>query len=333
VNNHPSDRPGHQEAVEATAAAWLARRDLGFTAEEETEFALWRFSDPQHTAAVARLAAAWGSLDQLRDFRPEAIAHPDQDLLAPTLDRKVIRFPVLAGALALAAAAAVALGLFNTWTRLSHPAEAPARRLAIIHPGAERVTLDDGSVVELNTGAKIDVQFTTAERRVRLLSGEAHFTVAKNPARPFFVDTGKVSVRAVGTAFSVALGTQQVSVLVTEGKVQVIEQGAGSGEPGATGSAPSAGPPAPGDPVFLTTGQRAVVRLMPLIPLVPATKRPSAVQVNEMTPAEVDRALSWQAMRLEFVDMPLGDVVAEFNRYNWQKITVNENETVLRKTR
>jgi transmembrane sensor len=66
---------------------------------------------------------------------------------------------------------------------------------------------------------------------------------------------------------------------------------------------------------------------MPLIPLVPATKRPSVVQVNEMTPAEVDRALSWQAMRLEFVDMPLGDVVAEFNRYNRQKITINDAET------
>jgi transmembrane sensor len=164
---------------------------------------------------------------------------------------------------------------------------------------------------------------------VRLLNGEAHFIVAKNPARPFFVDTGKVSVRAVGTAFSVALGAQQVSVLVTEGKVQVIEQGAGGGEQEAAGSAPSAGTQAPGDPIFLTTGQRAVVRLIPLIPLrAPAARRGGeTVQVNDMTPAEVERALSWQAMRLEFVDMPLGDVVAEFNRYNRQKITISDAET------
>jgi transmembrane sensor len=49
--------------------------------------------------------------------------------------------------------------------------------------------------------------------------------------------------------------------------------------------------------------------------------------VQNVTPADMDRALSWQAMRLEFVDMPLGDVVVEFNRYNRQRLTVANDET------
>jgi len=56
---------------------------------------------------------------------------------------------------------------------------------------------------------------------VRLVRGEAHFTVAKNPARPFIVEAGGVAVRAVGTAFDVRHADGAIEVLVTEGKVHV----------------------------------------------------------------------------------------------------------------
>ena len=48
-------------------------------------------------------------------------------------------------------------------------------------------TLADGSVVELNKGAEIAVDFSGAERHIRLLRGEAHFTVEPDPSRPFVV--------------------------------------------------------------------------------------------------------------------------------------------------
>ena len=56
-------------------------------------------------------------------------------------------------------------------------------------------------------------------------SGEAYFTVAKNPGRPFVVAAGGVGVRAVGTAFNVRLDSDAVEVLVTEGRVQVSRSG------------------------------------------------------------------------------------------------------------
>jgi transmembrane sensor len=40
-------------------------------------------------------------------------------------------------------------------------------------------------------------------RQVKLDRGEAWFQVAKDPQRPFVVESGPVRVRAVGTAFSV----------------------------------------------------------------------------------------------------------------------------------
>ena len=49
----------------------------------------------------------------------------------------------------------------------------------------DRRTLPDGSVIELNAGAEIAVNFTPAQRGVRLLRGEALFAVAHNPGSPF----------------------------------------------------------------------------------------------------------------------------------------------------
>lgn len=301
MNNSNSQRPGRREAIDATAAAWLARADKGLSAEEQAEFALWRFSDPRHAAAVNRLENAWSALDQLRDFRPEAASHPDHNLLAPT-SAKVARFPAWTGA--LAAAAVVLIGLF-VWTTARPPSVDVGPRQAIIHPGPERVTLDDGSVVELNTGAKIDVQFSAAERRVRLVQGEAHFNVAKNPARPFVVASGKISVRAVGTAFSVAMSDHEIAVLVTEGSVRVQDETA------IQTMSPEGAP-------LLSRGQRVVFNA----DATAAVERSLAVET--VTPAQMEQALSWQAMRLEFVAMPLRDVVAEFNRYNRQRLVVHD---------
>ncbi len=304
--------PKHQsqnEAIQARAAAWLARRDRGFVVDEEAEFALWRFSDPRHAAAVARLDAVWVSLDTLRDFRPEARAHPDANLLAAPARPRVVAFPRM---VALAAAAMLMLGVL-TWWQLPR-SEVPIRRQAIVHPGPERLVLDDGSVVELNGDAKVEVNFTPTERSVRLVRGEAHFAVAKNPARPFIVTAGKIAVRAVGTAFSVTLARDEVAVLVTEGRVQVNEVVPA----GVVASAPAR------QLSHLGAGQRAVIDLTPLNQLAAV---PAPVQVYDMTPVEVERSLAWQGIRLEFVEMPLADVAADFNHYNRQKLVIGDRET------
>lgn len=286
------------------AAQWLARRDRGLSAAEQDAYLQWLQEDPEHGAALARLELTWRMLDPLRQWRPEHSPQPNPDLLAPR-SRARRTWPVWTGA--LAAAAAVALAAVVWWSPAARP---EAHRAAVIHPGPERMALEDGSVVELNAGAKVEVNFTAQERHVRLVRGEALFTVAKNPARPFIVNAEKVAVRAVGTAFSVQLDRAEVSVLVTEGKVRLDELG---GERGTDGSAREIS--------HLVAGQQAVVS---------TTGKNGSVgscQVREFSPAEIERALAWQGLRLEFVDMPLRDVVAEFNRYNMRKLVVGDAAT------
>jgi transmembrane sensor len=296
------------DAIESAATAWLARRDRTLTAVEQDAYLEWLRADPRHAAAIARQEKVWGMLDQLSEWRPAHSPRPNPDLLAPHTRNKI--YWLSATALAAVAAVVLAVAVFQ-----QAPSE-PEPRRAIIHPGPERQTLADGSLVELNAGAHIEVQFTADERRVRLVRGEAHFAVAKHSARPFVVDAGAVAVRAVGTAFSVSLQSAEVSVLVTEGKVGVLAPPlpVGAQRP----------PSAAESPTFLTAGQQAIVALHPPAPTaVPA----ATVRINDVTPAQIERALAWQGLRLEFQEMPLGDVVAEFNRYNRRKLSVRDRAT------
>ncbi len=328
---------GATDTIDATAAQWLSRRDRALTPAEQDEYLQWLGQDPRHGQAITRLEKAWGALDALSQWRPAHSTVPNPDLLAPP---RRARWYWLSSA--LAAAAAIAIAFYALAPAPAPHSVAGPRREAIIHPGPERQTLADGSVVELNQGAKIEVNFSKTERRVRLIAGEAHFAVAKNPNWPFFVDTGKISVRAVGTAFSVTLAKNEVAVLVTEGKVQVTQNELdASGKPRIMKLIPLR----PALNITLVGGQRTVVRLdadapAPQAMKVPAPAAglpvPSAVAspeaydnpvIEEMTPAEIERALSWQSMRLEFVDMPLGDVAAEFNRFNRIHLVVKDEDT------
>jgi transmembrane sensor len=88
----------------------------------------------------------------------------------------------------------------------------------------ESHALPDGSLVELKEGSRIAVDFSAEQRQVRLV-GEAHFQVARDAARPFVVNAQGVMVRAVGTAFSVRVDSDEVQVLVTHGSVHVLTRG------------------------------------------------------------------------------------------------------------
>jgi len=274
------------DTLDAAAAAWLARRDRGLTPAEQDAYFVWLHGDPRHADAVARHAAVLARMMALGGWQPELSVEPNPDLLAPPSRR---RRRVLAPVLALAAA--LVLGLF-VW----RPAPVPAPQKSYLRVN-ERQALADGSLVELKDGSRIDVRFTPDERRVRL-SGEAHFRVAKNPARPFIVEANGVEVRAIGTAFNVRVDSAAVEVLVTEGKVRIDE--------------PTRLDPAETSPaLILNAGQQTLVAFAPLTP------PPS---VTNVAPDQLRTALEWQTPRLQFFETPLADAVAEFNRHNRNRL-------------
>ena len=299
--------------LEATASAWLARRDRGLTAAEQDGYFEWLRADPRHGAMIAHLEKTWGALDALAEWRPTHSTQPNPDLLAtPTPFRengwaRRIKFPFTIRTLAAAAAVVVA-GVFVSQS--VSPQSPPSSGTVRVIPTPERLTLEDGSVVELNHGGKLEIDFSSETRRVRLVRGEAHFTVTKNPARPFIVEANGVAVRAVGTAFNVRHSAAAIEVLVTEGQVQVERSIAV-----VPASAPTPLPPAP---TALVAGERAIVD----------TTAPTAqLVVATVGPTEIAQALSWQGVRLEFAELPLAEVVTEFNLRNRQQLVVDDATT------
>lgn len=226
--------------------------------------------------------------------------------------------------LGLVGAAAVLLFVGGLVFRSSRP----TAQVSTIPPAAivslpARQILPDGSVVELKEGAAIDVAFTansSAPRRVNLLSGEAHFSVAKNKERPFIVAAGGIEVRAVGTAFSVDRSQTQVEVVVTEGRVAVDDPREkpvnGNRSPAPHGLAVS------GETIAtVDAGNHIVVPVSNS-----AGSRLVSVPVEPLSRHEMEERMAWRLPKLEFSGTPLSEAVAMFNQNNEAKFVLADSE-------
>lgn len=274
------------ELLRATAARWTVRRDRGLSAAEAIEYELWLAADLRHAVAMQRSTAAWSHLDRL----PESAAIPV--IAAITRRRSFWRRAITVSFAAVAAA--MAIGIFvGSRHRSVVPPSPVISFVALTAP--RTVTLTDGSLVQLNTGSEVVELFTAAERHVLLARGEAHFSVTKNPARPFIVRAGALQVRAVGTAFNINLQSSAVDVIVTEGRVQVTP---------AVSSLLSTPVPA------LYAGERALLRGE----FDPASDLTHALVRSHLDAAEIAGALAWRAPLLRLGGATLAELAVEFER-------------------
>ncbi|WP_318312764.1 FecR family protein [Flagellimonas crocea] len=107
------------------------------------------------------------------------------------------------------------------------PAKGKTRKNTIRVPYGKNlsVTLQDGSVVMLNSGSSMTYpsNFSGMDKREVYLQGEAFFKVAKNPDQPFIVRTERMYTQVFGTVFNVSAyeedGTSEV--VLVEGSVGV----------------------------------------------------------------------------------------------------------------
>lgn len=160
-----------------------------------------------------------------------------------------------------------------------------------------RIALSDGSTLVLNTDSEVRVRFEAARRHVELLRGEGLFEVAHDPQRPFIVSTENVRVRAIGTVFAVRLRGETVNVTVSEGVVELAR-------------APELAVSLP--PQRIAANQQSIVS-----PAMPS-------QVEEVTPAAVQRRLAWLDGKVAFDGEPLREAVAEINRHSHRAVVIDD---------
>ena len=94
--------------------------------------------------------------------------------------------------------------------------------LQIPRGGEYSVTLQDGTVVNLNSASELryPVRFTGTERKV-FLTGEAYFQVASDKSSPFIIEMGKVQVQVLGTSFNLRAyqDEEMIQTTLVEGRV------------------------------------------------------------------------------------------------------------------
>jgi len=167
--------------------------------------------------------------------------------------------------------------------------------------GYQRLVLDDGSVLQLNTNTGVRVLLNDHSRRVILERGEAFFDVARDRARPFVVQAGGRQIVAIGTQFAVRRERDDVRVTVTEGTVGIDSE------------RHEANPTLqPDSSLLLPAG--SVARIA-------AT---GTLKVEHHSVPDVESELTWRTGILAFHNQTLGDVVAEINRYNRRQFAVRD---------
>ncbi|MBN2214526.1 MAG: FecR family protein [Bacteroidales bacterium] len=94
--------------------------------------------------------------------------------------------------------------------------------------GKSEVVLPDGSKVWLNAGSnfRYGADYGINNRDV-YLEGEGYFSVMKNPANPFVVNTSGLEIKAFGTSFNVKAYPEEKFVITTlvEGTVKIEGKG------------------------------------------------------------------------------------------------------------
>lgn len=265
--------------VRAEAAAWLARlRSEERTAEDERGFRAWLAESEQHRAAFELT----NSVFEMAGAAERGAARPHE--VVQVNRRHVLRAGV---GFAAASIAGVAFYLRSGTTYATEIGE------------QRNVSLEDGTLVNLDTDSEIHVSMNEERRRVKLRRGRAHFDVAEDPVRPFEVIAGQqlvvASVGPMRRQFDVSRDGALVSVLLEQGPVQVTQD---------TAAATLL-------PRTITPGELVVF----------AEDR---VVREERPPLE--QAMAWRHGRLAFFEEPLADAVAAMNRYTRRPLVILDAE-------
>lgn len=295
-----------RERIEADAARWLARQDAGrWTTDDQRALDDWLRESTAHRVAWLRLDAAWqrvGAMGELPSPTPAPAAAAAVWTPVGVRRRAWITFSAVAAFVTAAA-----------WLSLRAPAGLETYSTAV---GArESVSLADGSHITLNTHTRARSLINASERRVWIDEGEVFFQVQHDPTRPFVVTAGSARITVLGTQFRVRHERGRTEVTVLEGRVQFDNPAGAKVEGAPRGSARSQVTPPP--PLRLARNEAVVTEGDSLL-------------LSAKTPQQVRHELSWRQGRLEFEERTLGEIAAEFNRYNRKQLAVDPTVADLR---
>lgn len=287
-----------RDSIENEATDWLVLQTAGpLNPADALVFECWLQRSAQHRAIYENMRRTWDSLASLQRQPGDLLRHTAAlHTMAPVALRHRRRHWV-SSALAVAASLLIAVVLTSVWFG------DPMVALIADHssaPGEVRaVMLPDGSRADLGPSTAIRLHFRENERRIEVLGGSAYFTAVPQAAaggRPFIVDAGSLSARALGTQFLVERLPRGDSVAVTEHAVEVT-----------------------------VTDRDTTVRPTVLSPGQSLRYRRGGQPAATLASVDPQEIAAWRNGNLVFYQMPLGEVVAELNQYRRSRIVLTDD--------
>jgi len=318
------------------AGEWVVRhRDDMLDIQARRRFDAWLRASPLHVRAYLEMSEIW---ELLSDLDPGRNAASEQLIAQAKGSANVVAWDAGVGARRPRAAAHVGKSGARTnlvfslvatilltvgvalWVHLQ-------KEVYSTGLGEQRtIALLDGSSIELNSLSRVKVRFSDRKRSIELVRGQAFFRVAKDPKRPFIVNSHGTQVRAVGTEFDVYRKAAGTLVTVVEGRVSVrMASERPKLSPGARVEASAEAAAALADSRAATHERTPPTRVGEV--LLVAGEQFLAAEAGRGGPpqvANVDAVTAWTQQRLVFDNTPLSEVTEEFNRYNRRPLVIED---------
>jgi len=160
-----------------------------------------------------------------------------------------------------------------------------------------RLTLSDGTVVQLNSGSKLvfPAKFSDSKREV-FLTGEGYFDVTKDAIKPFIVRTEFVNVKVLGTHFNVSAyeNEKSASTVLVEGSVEIYKNNFFKSDLCTI---------KPGEGCFFNGDSKLTIQNV-----------------------DVTEYISWKDGFLQLKDQPFGNIIKKVEKYYNRKISFGDRE-------
>jgi transmembrane sensor len=273
----------HDPIVQAAADWWVRLREADANGEAVEQWLAWTGQDARHLAAFERVSELAERLGGLDQVSRQGLIRAFAHP-APASSRRWLPLAAAASVAAVALSGALYMGFVARSATAVYQSGLAQNR---------EFSLPDGTKVALGAASELSVKYSNGERSVDVSHGEAYFEVVHADRRPFVVTVGDVTVRDIGTAFDIRRTGERVTVAVTQGRVAIADRRQASG---------------PQHTLEATAGQR--------VSYDPA----SSSMVVDLEDAA--QATAWRRHRLEFIDEPLGVVIANLNRYSGTPVHV-----------
>jgi transmembrane sensor len=286
------NRPERRKPIVESAAAWAEETRAGLPPRRAAALEAWLAESDDHRRAFEAVRVAEEALVR-QSAEPALMALRHAALQARPSHAEVRWTRIAAAFAALTVLTGSGWWIAERWGVVSGT---PASAVYRTETGERStVTLPDGSIATLNTDSTLEVAYRRGERTLRLIEGQALFSVAHDTTAPFRVRAGDRVVTATGTLFEVRLDAGVTRVALLEGGVRVapVERSPSS----------AAVTLAPGEVLSTSPGGPARVRR-----------------------ADVVRLAEWRSGLVSFDDTPLEDAVAEMNRYGGPRIIVRGSD-------